>query len=411
MTQPLHIQHGLRSVAVALRRRRRLRLALRAVWIALAVWSAGLLAGLFGLTLPPLVLLGIAVATLLLGLGYALFSNPSLTTLARGLDFHYELAEQLATADEVARRGPRTIVEGRLLDDSDDLLQQMRRYFRAQPLIPWRELETAVAVALLAAGLTLATRPLLPAAQSPVALPELPVPTAPTETAREQPTEQPVEQPRQPELSPEGQQAAEAIADALRDNGATRPAADALDGGDLAGAARELRELADQADQLSQGARNDLAESLRDAADQLEGAQPELADDLRQQADGIQQGGQEAADALDDLARTVEELGQQPEQQADASSSGDQAGQQPGEGEEDQQEGGQPGAGAGNRARRRGARRPERRYRGAGRYTALAPGIRRGRGDDRGDRAEGTGDSARRGRHRRLVQPGHKSGR
>lgn len=351
MTQALHIQHGLRGVAKSLRRRRRFRLALRALWIALAVWSIGLLLGLFGLRMPPLVLLGVAAATLLLGLGYALFSNPGLVALARGLDFHYDLADQLATADEVARRGPQTAVEGRLLEDSDDLLQQMQRYFRAQPLVPWREIETAVAVLLLAAGLTLATRPLLPAAQSPIALPELPVPAASSETAREQPTEQPIDQPQQPELSPEAQQAAEAIADALRDNGATRPAADALDGGDVEAAARELRELADQADQLSQGARDDLAESLRDAAEQLEGAQPELADELRQQADGIQQGGQEAADALDDLATTVEQLGEAPGQQADASPGGEQPGAAQGQEAEGQQQGGeqgaQPGQGAG----------------------------------------------------------------
>jgi len=354
MTQSIHIQHGLRNVARALRRRRRFRLALRAVWLALAVWSVGLLAGLFSLQVPPLVLLGVVVATLLLGLGYAVLSNPSLGTLARGLDFHYDLAEQLATADEVARRGTRTAVEGRLLEDSDDLLQQMQRYFRAQPLVPWREIETAVAVLLLAAGLTLATRPLLPAAQSPVALPELPVPAAPTETAREQPTEQPVEQ-QQPELSPQAQQAAEAIADALRDNGATRPAADALDNSDVGGAARELRELADQADQLSQDARSDLAESLRGAAEQLAGEQPELAEQLRRQADGIEQGGQEAAEALDDLARTVEELGQAPGQAAEAAPSGGQPGEQPGQGEGQAQQGqqggqqaGQPGQGAGN---------------------------------------------------------------
>lgn len=357
MSQSTPIQHGLREVARALRRRRRFRLSLRAVWLALAVWCLGLLSGLFGLGVPPLALLGVTLATLLLGLGHTLFSSPSLRVMARGLDVHYELAEQLVTADEVARRGPQTAVEARLLEDSDDLLQQMRRYFRAQPLVPWREIETGVAVLLLAAGLTLAARPLLPTASAPVALPELPAPVAPTETALEQPTEQPVSDEQPPELAPDAQAAADAIADALRDNGATRPAADALDGGDVDGAARELRELADQADQLSEGARRDLADSLRGAAEQLAGEQPQLAEDLRSQAEGIAEGGQPAAEALEDLARTVEELGQTPGQAAEASPDGEQARageeQQPGadqgqQGEQGGEQAGQSGSGAGN---------------------------------------------------------------
>lgn len=355
MASSAHIGSELRGIARTLRQRRRLRLMLRAVWLALAVWSAGLLLILLGFFVQPTLLLGASLLTFAIAAAYAWLSHPSLARLATGLDAHYDLAEQLTTAYEVAQHGAATPVEDRLLHETNSLLDRMRRYFDHQPLVPWREVETFVAVGLLAAGLTIASGPLLPDAESPIALPALPPPVAPTETAQNQPTEQPVAEQEQPELSPEDQQAADAIADALRDNGATRSAADALDQGNTEGAAQELRELADQADQLSDEARSDIAEGLRDAAEQLRGDQPDLANELEQQADALEQGGAEAADALEDLARTVEQLGQEGQQAAEQPGEngqpGDQQaqGEQPGEGQQGQEgAGNQPGSGAGN---------------------------------------------------------------
>lgn len=356
MTVSAHIATSLRQIAAGLRQRRRLRLAIRAVWLALLVWAVGLAASLIGVTIAPLALLLAAGAILVIGLGYAWLSHPSLARLAKGLDRHYELDEQLATALEIARHSEATQVEARLLDETDTLLLRMKRFFDLQPLTPWREVETLLAVALLAIGLTLTTGPFGLNAESPIALPDLPPPAAPTETAQEQPTEQPVsEEQQQPELSPEAQQAANAIADALRDNGATRSAAESLDQGDTAGAASELRELADQADQLSDQARQDLAEGLRDAAEQLEGTQPDLANELQREADALEQGGEETAQALEDLARTVEQLGQQGQQAAEQPGDQGQQGQQPGDqgqgqqqSSEQQGQSGQPGSGAGN---------------------------------------------------------------
>lgn len=358
VTHSADIATRLQSVARSLRQRRRLRLSVRAVWLTLIVWSFGLFARLLGVELSLTLVLSMTLLTLLSGLLYAWFSHPSLTQLAHGLDDHYNLAQQLGTALEVGQRDATQPLEQRLLDETEDLLARMRRYFATQPLVPWREVETCLAVMLLTLGLTVATRPLLPEAQSPIALPNLPPPVVPTEAAQLQPTEQPVDQ-EQPPLSPEAQEAADAIADALRDNGATRSAADALDQGDTSEAASELRELADQADQLGDQAREDIAQGLRDAAEQLSGSQPELAQELEQQADALERGGAETAEALEDLARTVEQLDENGEQAAEGEQQsgengqeqeqGQQGGQQGGEQAGGEQAGGQPGgSGAGD---------------------------------------------------------------
>ncbi len=340
-------------VARALRRRRRIRLFVRALWMALAVWSVGLFALLLGLQVPTAPLAGATLLTLAAGVAYGWLSHPSLARLARGLDRHYNLAQQLTTALEVARQGQGQPLEQRLLDETETLLERMRRFVASHGLMPWRELEMLAAVFLLAAGLTVAVRPLLPEAASPVALPELPPPAAPSAAAAAQPTEQPVNEQKRQELAPEAQAAADAIADALRDNGATRSAAEALDRGDTAGAASELRELADQAEQLGDQARQDIAEGLRDAAEELGASQPGLSDELRRQADALEQGGQAAEQALEDLARTVEQLSEAGQQAAEApqpspAGPGQGAGNTQPSAQSAQQDQGGAGAGAGN---------------------------------------------------------------
>ncbi|HEX6287632.1 MAG TPA: hypothetical protein VFZ66_00500 [Herpetosiphonaceae bacterium] len=355
MTHSADIALRLQAIARVLRLRRRLRLSIRAIWLTLIIWSVGLFAALIGVKLSPTLTLGLSLLTLVSGLAYAWLSHPSLEQLARGLDSHYSLAQQLATALEVARQDPAQPLEHRLIEETEALLAKMRRYFASQPLVPWREVETGAAVALLTLGLIVATRPLLPEALAPAALPNLPPPTAPTETARVQPTDQPIDE-QPPGLSPEAQAAADAIADALRDNGATRSAADALDRGDTGEAASELRELADQADQLGSQAREDIAEGLRDAAEQLRDAQPGLAEQLERQADALERGGAETAEALEDLARTVEQLdqnGEQAAQQEQDGATGEQGQEQQGQGQQEQQGqqgGGQPGSQGGGGA-------------------------------------------------------------
>lgn len=354
----------LQGVARALRRRRRLRLGIRATWLALAIWCIDPLAHLLGWSIPSAPVLALALTVLIIGWLHAWLQQPSIAQLAAGLDRYYGLDEQLATALEVGRRAPATPIEERLIGETNGLIQRMRVYFARQPLLPWREIETLIAVCLLFLGLELANGSVVPEALGPAAIPDLPPPEAPTAFAQPEPTDQPVaEAPTPSPLSPEGQEAAAAIADALRDNGATRSAAEALDRGATEDAARDLRELADQADQLGADAREDIARGLRDAAEQLRESQPQLAERLEQQAAGLEQGGQPAADALEDLARAIEELRESHDPVADADTApaespgaGAEAGAgQPNRAQDDGQ--GPGGAGAGNQlgGERRGA--------------------------------------------------------
>ncbi len=345
----------LRSVQRALRWRRRVRLAVRAVWLALAAWCVGLAAIVAGVPVPLPVIVTVAMFMFVCGVAYAWWSQPSLAQLTHGLDRFFDLHAQTVTALEVAQRGPANALEARVIHDATNWLADLRRYVAGLPLVPWREAETLLAVALVSLALTVAMGPRTPAAQAPLALPALPPPTAPQASAAPQASDLPVNEQTGTALDPAAQAVVDALGDALAPNGATRSAADALRRGDLEAAASDLRELADGADQLSDAARNEIADQLRAAADQLRAAQPELAERLEQQAAGLEQGGQAAAQALEDLARTVEELGLAQGQAAQASP-GVQSGDEQGGAESDGAQQGDPdsqaqdglGGGAGN---------------------------------------------------------------
>lgn len=303
---PYTLGAHLRGVQHALRWRRRVRLTVRAVWLALLVWCVGLAALWFHLALPLGALVAAALATLLGGVAYAWWSQPSLVQLTHSLDRFYNLQAQTVTALEIAPRGAANEIEGRVVAEASVWLADLRRYVGRLPVVPWREAETLLALALVALGLTVALGPSAPTPAQLAALPDLPppaVPTAPAAPASDQPLAQ-----AQPPLDPQGQAAADALADGLSANGATRPAADALRRGDLGGAASDLRNLADGASQLSNEARRDIAKGLRDAAERVRANQPDLAQRLEAQANGLEQGGQAAEQALEDLARTVEGL-------------------------------------------------------------------------------------------------------
>lgn len=331
---------------------------LRATWMGVCVWCIGLGAHLaWGWPLR-LDILG-ALALAVVGMAVASLLRPKLSAreAARRLDRRFDLNEQLATAVEVAATSPRPgSIAAQLLAQSGQTAGTLRQRIMRRQRAPWNEVLALLAIGLVALGLWIMVgigRPVLTG--SPAPLPPLVDPQDPAQ----QFAEEPPAQDGQGQVPVPGQEGAtgdasvatgtngdpatlEALADALRDQGATRPAADALDNGDVAGAAQELRELADQAGELSQAARNDLAESLREAAERIEPRNPELAEQLRDSANGLRNGGQEAARALEDLAEAIEQL-----RESQALGQG-QAGQ-PGQGQQGQGQGeqGQEGQGQG----------------------------------------------------------------
>lgn len=347
--------------------RRGVRTLLRAAWLSLCVWCVGLGGHLlWGWPLRP-DLLGV-VSLIVIGLAVGSLLRRRLTpqAAARRLDRRFHLDEQLATAVEVAAANPQPgSVAARLVAESGHTAALLHRRLSRRQQLPWQDLLTFLALALVALGLWIISGIGLPnLAAGTLPLPPLAAAADPAEQLPQEPQQQDGQQPVDGQGDQPGQpqgasasdpadagdpQILQALADALRDQGATRPAAEALDRGDTAGAARELRELADQAGQLSQATREDLSDRLRGAARQIGGRDQDLADQLRRSASGLPQGGQSAARALDDLARAIEGLqsGQPPDQASQPGQGDQQAGDGQGQGQ-DQGQGSGAGAGAGS---------------------------------------------------------------
>ena len=331
---------------------------LRSLWLALCVWCIGLggyLAELWPLRLDIIGL--VSGLVVVIGLGSLLRRPMRPRDVARRLDARFELNEQLTTAIELLNRPAISdMVGAHLLDRSVDDVRSIRREVHQRQAAPLSEAIAVIALSLVLAGLLLMTNigGIADLITSGGPLPELTQPQQPPPDA-EQP-QQPPPQGQQPGAAgqPPGgagqqgqqgdQQTLGPIADALRGQGATRPAADALDRGDVAGAAESLRDLADRADELSDESRRDLAENLNAAADQIEQQNPDLAEQLRQSANALQQGGQNAERGMEELADAIEqsqaaqEPGEQAGQQGDQNEpGGEQNGEQPGQQGEGQQ--------------------------------------------------------------------------
>ncbi len=251
-----------------------------------------------------------------IALGAILVLRPRMPAgeVARRLDRRFGLHEQLTTALEA---GPQAEGVGAYLhEQSRRTLAQIRRHVAARQRFPWADLGLVAALVVLLLGLLLlaGNGPALPEiAAEP--LPPLVAAPNPAEQFPEEPFQQPVAD--QPGLgsgmamapAPSDAAAAAALAEALRGQGVTRPAAEALDRGDPGGAAERLRELADQSAGLSAQARAELAQALREAADQIAPSNPDLAEQVRESAAGIAPTGGSPAEAIDRLADAVEQLG------------------------------------------------------------------------------------------------------
>lgn len=295
--------------------------------------GAGLILVCFGLILPvvglptlPRPFLGwLVVGGVLFGCVRALTFRLSPSNAARRLDRRFRLHEMLSTAVEWS--GEQQGVAGYLQNHAQEMVTRIQYYVnqKRQPL--WPDALMLGAFLLMIAGLLV----LVSSPNAPVGvaepLPELNRPD-------------PVAQPPQPDpSSPTGNDAGSvnsgdpralsALADALRDQSITRPAAEALDRGDIAGAAEALRELADQVDNVSPAARDSLGEALREAARAVDQSLPDLADQLRATADALQFGDAMAgAVGLEALADALEQMPTQTQMAAEGAGGG--AGNSPG---------------------------------------------------------------------------------
>lgn len=327
---PLH--RSLRRLQAAFWRRRVLYWLVRAVWLTLLV-PLLIIVGYYwqGWQIRPRDLI---LGMLVVGLLTIVWSiRPiRLEQIAQRLDQRLALQTRLTTALQVAE--PTAVTENpvaqRLLQETVQIVTQLRPHINLLNRTFWLEMRTLIGVMALLTGLIVldTIKPRLPHA----ALAELP-PTWQEPTAKEilDPDIELSPPPFQPEVQPvqnipaeQIQAALEALADALRDQAATRSVADALDQGDVAGAAAALRRLADQLDQLSDEAQQEIGQALQEAADNIGEAAPSLSQPLAVGSEALGLGATlDASEALEALAEALDALAETPQEIAAGEAAGE----------------------------------------------------------------------------------------
>ncbi len=327
----------------------------RAAWLGLAVGCLWLLVELQGgpaLRATPLII----ISALLIGLGllFATVQRPTRRQVARMLDRSFLLKERLTTAVDhlglgVPADGERASVVYLQMADAANVVAEIRGQPALGVRVPVREFVLAIAFGLVIAGLAFlrgvggdvppaaagAVPAFTAAADRPAAAP------APAATdAGAAPAAPTVEEVRaQAQRSNDALRDLNALGQALADHAVTRSAADAIARGDYADAGDDLRNLAPDADQLSPGAREELATDLDQAASRMAPGSANLADASHQAAEGLRQGENAAEQSVRNLGDQVEASGEQiaPQedlarqmrqaQAAQSSAAGDQQGQ------------------------------------------------------------------------------------
>jgi hypothetical protein len=331
---PAPFLRSLRRLQASLWQRRVIIWFMRAIWLALLVPTAVMVGYLwFGWQVDWVNWLPLMLIIGLLGLIWAM--RPlKLKKVVHRLDRRLGLRASLITAFEVDHATstapqPDNPVTQRLLQEAVTVSISLRRQVRSLGRGFWLETTALVAVAALLGGLLLldALTPRLPSAAA-VSLP--PTWQEPQADQVIPPTPELRPPPFPPEmqagqLSPEQlQQALEALAEALRDSALTRAIAEALDRGDLAGAAAELRRLADRLDELSEETQQEVGQALQEAAEGAGGNVPGLTGPLQSGSQALTENNLEAArEALETLADALESLQPSPQESAQAPSPGD----------------------------------------------------------------------------------------
>ncbi len=229
----------------------------------------------------------------------------------RELDRKLGLGELLVTAAEVDRRGARTTLEKRLLDDGAAAIARFggERAISDRPVRIERE--ALIGVCLIIFG-TLAVREALRLPPDPDRLPPIAILSS---GAGPGDGSGPGSEPgtggdgdgggsgttpggRTPGLSP--------IAGAFTATAAGSETAAALNEGDARGAARALRSLADRAEELSPDGRKALGDALAKAAEDFGADGSELAEAARSASDALRAEDDSASEGLSALASALD---------------------------------------------------------------------------------------------------------
>jgi hypothetical protein len=330
-------------------RQRVLIVVFRSLWLALLALDAWLFLRVVADRDPAFVpFLLLSLALLALGGILAAIAQPSRDHLARTLDRSFSLHERVATAFETAQTEKRLGgVRALQVLEATRIAGQVGKARAFQPRLPVREI--ALTAALAVAGVVLLIAMLLPGGLGPggpggqAAGPQAnggqasaPGQAESNPSQGPQPGNQPGQNPNgqgaQPGTGPteQGRQDLATVAGALQGNDPTQQAGNQIANGDYPGAAQSLGEVGEQASQLPQEQREQLAEDLREAAGQV--GDPQLAKDLNEAAGALEQPNAAGAqEALDKLAEDIERLGDP--QGGAPGAQGNQPGEQPAGGE------------------------------------------------------------------------------
>ena len=274
-----------------------------------------------------------------------------LKSMTHRLDRLLDAQAKLVTAYEVSQApasNPNPVAD-QLVQDAVTMSIAARQQIRTLNRGFWLEMNALIAVAGILGALLMfdALSANIPNA-TPINLPPLgQEPGAddidPLEAQLRPPPFQP------PPLSAAQVQAAlDALAEALRDQAVTRAAAEAIEQGDLAAAAEELRRVADQLEGLSAEARDELGESMQGAADGMGGDIPGFTGPLQSGSEALDNDNLSgAAQALEELAETLDRLDGQTAPGAAGAQPGDENGDAAGEEDAEATDDGETGAGDG----------------------------------------------------------------
>jgi hypothetical protein len=337
-----------------------------ALWaIAGGVWAVIDMAGGPRVDSRRLVLL--ATLILLAGVILAIVGRPRAWDVARMLDRSFDLNDRVTTGFEQVTSGTTARRAGSIdrlqIVDATNTAVALAPRQSVRVLLPVREAVLAIACVLLMAALMLmrGTGAGLPPLRDP-AVPafvtakdrisqQANLPGQDDQAVAEAPTVEEVQE--RADSSAAAQQDLLALADAFDGNPLTKPVADAIRAGDYDRAAAELAEIASELDTLSPEAREELADSLDEAADSMTGDNPELQEQVEETADSLRTGEdttEPATDLSEEVRKTGEKVVPQEELASDmheARTTGPSDGQrsvdrQPEAGEEGQPDSGQP---------------------------------------------------------------------
>lgn len=298
---------------------------LRGLWLGLLVVTGWVLLALIGFAGVPsalsiVVLAGVGVAT---GAAYGVLHPIDPSMVAVMLDRTFGLDERLTTANDqrakLASGGTAMPVLPQLqLADAANALGEVMGELPRTTFFPVREV-----IALLVVTLALLTglfayvpdRPLPGIANAPIpafvpASQRLANPQAadrPLATTPEQPAPSAAEVQEQAQAARQAREDLGVLGEALKDHPLTQAASEAIAAGDYGAASEMIRSSASDAPAASQQEREALADDLDAAADQIAPTNPTLADSSREAADDLREGGPDAGQGLEGLADTVDE--------------------------------------------------------------------------------------------------------